>query len=134
MTSSVNSSKGAENFEKTAIPFYYQIIVKYYLPFSIPIGIVTSILTLITLPRSSVRLNQRCRYLYLFHTASELVLIFFKELQDGYLSDGMYWLTDGKVYLSLETISSLFCKIFRGARFSSEAITAYSITFMNIER
>ena len=116
------------------IPLYYQLIVKYFLPISIPAGIITSLLSVIVLPNSTVRINSRCRYLYLFYTVSELFLIFFKEMQDGFLSDGMYWLSGGKYFVSLETISGISCKVFRGFRFSFEVLAAYSITFMNIER
>ena len=116
------------------IPWYYKHTVKYFLPISIPAGFITTLLTLILLPRSSVRINKRCRYLYLFYAIFEGILIFFKEIQDGYLSDGMFWLTNGEFYVSLETISSFSCKVFRGFRFSSEVLAAYSITILNIER
>ena len=131
---SLDNNSDWKNFSNLQTPVYYYLTVKYFLPISIPTGIMTSLLTLIVLPKSSIRINERCRYLYLFYTASEVMLLFFKEIQDGFLSDGMYWLTDGRFYLSLETISSFSCKLFRGSRFSTEVLAAYSITVLNIER
>ena len=115
-------------------PGYYKFIIKYFLPVSIPAGLFTTLLTLVLLPSQNIKINNQCRYLYLFYIVSEFFLIFFKEVQDGLLSDGLVWLSEGKIFLSLETSSSLFCKIFRGCRFSIEVLATYSITIMNFER
>ena len=125
MPNNNNSSPAFSYFNNFFRPFYYQITVNFFLPISIPTGIMSCLLTIIILPSSSVRINSRCRYLYLFYTASESFLIFFKDIHEGYLPDGIEWITGGNIFLSLEAISSLFCKVFRGLRFSTEALAAY---------
>ena len=116
------------------IPFYYLVTVKYFLPFSIPAGLLSSIIIFYLCLNKSVKMNNRSRYLYLFYAASELILIFFKDIIEGFLSDGMYLLTSGRYFMSLETISILSCKIFRSGRFVFEVLASYSITILNIER
>ena len=118
----------------TGLPWYYLLTVKFILPVTIPAGIIAHFLSLIALSHKSVNLNSNCRYLLLFYTISESILIFFKDIQDGFLSDGMYWLTGGKYFVNFETISGWSCKFFRGCRFSTEVLASYSLTFINFER
>lgn len=116
------------------IPFYRQWTILYVQPVTIPLSIIGNILTLIVLPMKQVRMNRRCRYLYLFYTLSDTILIFFKDIQDGYMADGLYWMTNGRINIYLELLSSAGCKIFRGTRFSTEALAAYTMITMNVER
>lgn len=116
------------------IPFYRQWTILYLQPVTILLSIIGNLLTLVVLPMRSVRMNPRCRYLYLFYTVSDTFLIFFKDIQDGYMADGLYWMSDGRINIYLELISSAGCKIFRGSRFSTEALAAYTIIIMNLER
>ena len=118
----------------STFPVYYALTLRYFLILSIPSGIISSIMTLIALSSSQVQINKRCRYLYLFDTISECCLIFFKDIITGFLGDGLSLLSDGKVSINLETKSILFCKIFRGCRFSTEVLASYSITIMTVER
>ena len=133
MPFTVNSSSNSSAVDPN-VYWFYLWTVKYFLLFSIPTGIISNILILITLPRSSVRLNSRSRYLYLFYTISDCVLLFFKEIEDGFLDHTLYWLSDGKLFVFLEALSTEACKIFVSGRFITEILASYSITTMNLER
>ena len=58
--------------------WYYKWTVLYLQLYIIPSSVLCNLFVLLTLPRSSVRMNQRCRYLYVFFTVWCTVLIFFK--------------------------------------------------------
>ncbi len=121
-------------FHDSGVPWYYEWAVKYIHPFSIIIAIICNAISLIVIAQTSVKINSRLRYLYICYLVWDFGLIFFKDLQDGYLADGLYWATNGKFFIAFELISSAACKFFRGGRFSTEVLSAYTITFMNIER
>lgn len=127
------SNRTAEffQFHDAGVLWYYEWLVKFVQPVTIPLGLVSNAVSLALLPRRSVRINLRCKYLYMFSLIADTLLIVFKDLVDGYLSDGLYWLSDGRFYLDLEFIS---CHVFRSARFILEILSNYSITFIVIER
>ncbi len=116
------------------MPWYRKWTILYAQPIIIPLSILGNILTLIVLPMRTVRMNNRCRYLYVFYTLAETSLIFFKDIQDGFLADGLYLLSNGRIDIFLEILSSFGCKFFRGTRFSTEALAAYTLVIMNLER
>ena len=53
--------------------WYYEWTVLYLQPYIIPSSVICNLLVLFTLPRQSVRMNQRCRYLYVFFTVWDTV-------------------------------------------------------------
>ena len=133
MPFTVNSSSNSSAVDPN-VYWFYLWTVKYFLLFSIPTGIISNTLILLTLPRSTVRLNSRSRYVYLFYTISDCFLLIFKDFEDGFLDHTLYWLSDGKVYVFLEALSTETCKIMLSAAYITEILAAYSITTMILER
>ena len=128
------SNISMSNLQINSYQWYNVLAIKYFALFSIPCGILTNILILITLPRSTVRLNSRTRYLYLFYTINDCFLLFFKDIEDGFLDHSLRLITGGKVYVFLETLSIETCQVFLSGAFITEILVSYSITIMNFER
>lgn len=67
--------------------WYYVWTVLYLQPYIVPSSVLCNLLVIITLPRSSVRMNQRCRYLYVFFTVWDTILIFFKDITVQHMTE-----------------------------------------------
>ena len=80
-----------------------------------------------------VKINERCKYLWVFALVADSMLVFFKDLV-GSLDDGLFLLSGRATYLHTELLSHSACKLFRGTCFLLEVLANYSTSAMLIER
>ena len=81
-----------------------------------------------------VKINKRCKYLWMWALVADSLLVFFKDLVDGWLDDGIFLLSGRATFLHTELLSHTACKLLRGACFLLEVLSNYSTSAMLIER
>ena len=115
-------------------PGYYIFVILYCQSIIIPLSFTSALLTALVIPRRSVKVNNRSRQFYLIIAIADIIQVFFKDLQTGYLGDGLYFLTNGKIFIYFELLGSWACKFFRTTRFALDNFSNYTITVLCIER
>ena len=81
-----------------------------------------------------MKINERCKYLWMCALVADSLLVFFKDLVDGWLDDGLFLLSGRATFLHTELLSHAACKLFRGTCFLLEVLSNYSTSAMLIER
>ena len=132
-SSGTTPSSGSES-AKVEAPWYIGVWNGIILPPTILISVLGSILIIWVMPRKSVSATASVKIYYLVMAVGDMVISISLNGIVGFLSDGLYYVSNGRLSYRLDQMSNGWCKFWRMMWFGGANISDWAIVVFAVER